>query len=187
MKRNSKLVAVLVAGAMVAGLAAGCGSSAKSGSASSAVSAVSSAESSGELQDGVYSAKFTSDSSMFHVNEACNGLGKLTVKDGKMVIHIALASENIVNLFEGTAEDAQKEGAELIQPTVDTINYSDGTTEEVYGFDVPVPATCRIRHGFLCDERSFCRVRNDGDERGSGGSRQGGSPDRRDLRAGENR
>lgn len=140
MKRNSKLVAVLVAGAMVAGLAAGCGSSAKSGSASSAVSAVSSAESSGELQDGVYSAKFTSDSSMFHVNEACNGLGKLTVKDGKMVIHIALASENIVNLFEGTAEDAQKEGAELIQPTVDTINYSDGTTEEVYGFDVPVPA-----------------------------------------------
>ncbi len=144
MKRNSKLVAVLVAGAMVAGLAAGCGSSAKSGSASSAVSAVSSAESSGELQDGVYSAKFTSDSSMFHVNEACNGLGKLTVKDGKMVIHIALASENIVNLFEGTAEDAQKEGAELIQPTVDTINYSDGTTEEVYGFDVPVPAIGEI-------------------------------------------
>lgn len=140
MKTNVRLVAVLVAGVMAAGLAAGCGSDAKSGSASSAVSAVASAESSGELQDGVYSAKFTTDSSMFHVNEACSGLGRLTVKDGKMVIHIALASENIVNLFEGTAEDAQKDGAGLLQPTVDMIHYSDGTTEEVYGFDVPVPA-----------------------------------------------
>ena len=28
----------------------------------------------------------------------------------------------------------------MLQPTTDTINYSDGTSEEVYGFDVPVPA-----------------------------------------------
>ena len=36
------------------------------------------------------------------------------------------------------AENAQKDGAELLQPTVDTVTYSDGTTEEVYGFDIPV-------------------------------------------------
>lgn len=33
-----------------------------------------------------------------------------------------------------------KEGAELLIPTEDTVTYSDGTTEEVNGFDVPVPA-----------------------------------------------
>ena len=90
--------------------------------------------------DGTYTAEFTSDSPMFKVNEANDGKGTLTVKDGKMVIHVSLTSENIVNLFAGTKEDAQKDGAELIQPTVDTVTYSDGTTEDVYGFDIPVPA-----------------------------------------------
>ena len=93
-----------------------------------------------ELADGVYSATFTTDGSMFHVNEAYDDKGTLTVKDGKMTIHISLTSKNIVNLFPGTAEDAQKEGAELLQPTTDTVKYDDGTTEEVNGFDVPVPA-----------------------------------------------
>ena len=91
------------------------------------------------IPDGVYSADFSTDSSMFHVNEAYNGKGTLTVKDGKMTIHVTLPSKNTVNLFYGTAEDAQKEGAALIQPTLDTVTYSDGTTEEVYGFDIPVP------------------------------------------------
>ena len=62
------------------------------------------------------------------------------VKDGKMTIHISLASKNIVNLFVGTAEDAQKDGAALLEPTTDTVKYADGTEEEVYGFDVPVEA-----------------------------------------------
>ena len=91
------------------------------------------------LEDGVYNADFNTDSSMFHVNEACEGKGTLTVKDGQMTIHISLVSKNIVNLFAGTAEDAQKDGAELIEPTTDTVTYSDGISEEVYGFDVPVP------------------------------------------------
>jgi len=94
---------------------------------------------SASLDDGVYSAEFVTDSSMFHVNEANDGKGILTVKDGKMTIHVSLSSENIVNLFAGTAEDAQKDGAVLLEPTTDTVTYSDGTTEEVYGFDVPVP------------------------------------------------
>lgn len=93
-----------------------------------------------DLEDGVYSADFETDSSMFHVNEACDGKGTLTVKDGKASIHISLTSKNIVNLFCGLAEDAQKDGAELLEPVVDTVTYSDGMTEEVYGFDVPVSA-----------------------------------------------
>lgn len=100
----------------------------------------SAAESKSELPDGVYTAEFSTDSSMFHVNEACDGKGTLTVEDGKMTIHISLGSKNIVNLYPGLAADAQKEGAEILQPTVDTVTYSDGFTEEVNGFDVPVPA-----------------------------------------------
>lgn len=92
------------------------------------------------LEDGVYTADFDTDSSMFHVNEANNGKGTLTVKDGKMVIHVSLVSKKIMNLFAGLAEDAQKDGAEILQPTTDTVTYTDGTSEEVYGFDIPVPA-----------------------------------------------
>ena len=92
------------------------------------------------LEDGVYSADFDTDSTMFHVNESCDGKGTLTVKDGKMTIHVSLVSKSIQNLFAGTAEDAQKEGAEILEPTTDSVTYSDGYTEEVYGFDIPVPA-----------------------------------------------
>ena len=92
------------------------------------------------LADGVYTADFDTDSSMFHANEACNGKGTLTVKDGEMTIHVSLASTSIVNLFPGLAKDAQKDGAVLLQPTTDTVTYSDGLSEEVYGFDIPVPA-----------------------------------------------
>ena len=92
------------------------------------------------LADGVYTADFDTDSSMFHANEACNGKGTLTVQDGKMTIHVSLVSKTILNLFPGLAEDAQKDGAALLQPTTDTVTYSDGLSEEVYGFDIPVPA-----------------------------------------------
>ena len=61
-----------------------------------------------ELEDGVYGVEFDTDSSMFHVNEACNGRATLTVQDGKMTGHITLVSKNIENVFLGTAEDAQK-------------------------------------------------------------------------------
>lgn len=91
------------------------------------------------LEDGIYTADFDTDSGMFHVSEACDGKGTLTVADGKMILHISLASKNILNLFPGLAEDAEKEGAEILEPTLDTVTYSDGLTEEVYGFDVPVP------------------------------------------------
>lgn len=76
---------------------------------------------------------------MFHVNEARNGMGELTVQDGQMTIHISLSSRNIVHLYPGTAADAQKDGAVWLEPTEDEVRYADGTTETVYGFDIPVP------------------------------------------------
>ena len=92
------------------------------------------------LADGVYLADFNTDSTMFHTNEVCEGKGTLTVKDGKMTIHVSLASTSILNLYPGLAEDAQKDGAELLQPSKDELTYPDGLKETVNGFDIPVPA-----------------------------------------------
>lgn len=91
------------------------------------------------LEDGVYFARFDTDSTMFHVNEAYKDRGVLTVKNGRMTIHVTLVSKSILNLYPGTAEDAQKNGAVLLQPTTDSVTYDDGYTEEAYGFDIPVP------------------------------------------------
>lgn len=93
------------------------------------------------LAPGTYTATFSTDSSMFHVNEANDGKGVLTVADdGTMTIHVSLASKKIEHLFPGLAADAKLEGAELLEPTIDTITYDDGYVEDVYGFDIPVPA-----------------------------------------------
>ena len=146
---KKKLLMVLISVSMIASVFTGCGNSTEAKDSGKAQteqadtkedSADKADEEQTALEDGTYTAEFQTDSSMFHVNEAMDGKGTLTVEDGKMTIHISLVSKNIVNLFEGTAEDAQKDGAELLQPTTDTINYSDGTSDEVYGFDVPVPA-----------------------------------------------
>lgn len=91
------------------------------------------------LEDGVYNAKFTTDSSMFHVNETLDDMGVLTVADGQMTIHVSLAGTGVVNLYPGLAAQAQEEGAELLFPTEDTVTYEDGTEEIVNGFDIPVP------------------------------------------------
>lgn len=89
-----------------------------------------------DLADGVYNVTFKTDSGMFkpHKNQ-----GVLTVENGQMTLHFSLESKNILNLFRGLAEDAKKEGALLLQPTLDKVTFDDGLTEEVYGFDVPVP------------------------------------------------
>ncbi len=92
------------------------------------------------LADGLYTADFETDSSMFHINEALHGKGTLTVENGQMTIHIVLPSKNIVNLYPGLAEDAQKQGAVLLEPSDETVEYEDGAVEVVNSFDVPVPA-----------------------------------------------
>lgn len=153
---KKKLLIVMMSVAMVATALSGCGGNANDKNADTKTESSKKATddnqdvkntedsdkdtSEAALEDGTYTAEFNTDSSMFHVNEANDGKGTLTVKDGEMTIHISLVSKNIVNLFEGTAEDAQKSGAELLKPTTDNVTYSDGTSEEVYGFDVPVPA-----------------------------------------------
>jgi len=91
------------------------------------------------IPDGVYTVDVDTDSSMFHLNEATEGKGTLTVENGKMTVHISMPSKKIENIFFGSAADAAKEGAQLLQPTLDTVTYKDGESEEVYGFDIPVP------------------------------------------------
>ena len=123
---------VLVSVSMIASVFTGCGNSAETKDSGKAQTEQADTKEDSEdkaedeqaaLEDGTYTAEFQTDSTMFHVNEAMDGKGTLTVEDGKMTIHISLVSKNIVNLFVGTAEDAQKDGAELLQPTTDTINY----------------------------------------------------------------
>ena len=148
MKLNNKF-ALLLAGAMLAGALTGCGASGTPASsaasseaaASSAVSeAASEPAAEAALPDGTYAADFDTDSSMFHANEAFDGKGALTVKEGRMTLHVSLVSKNIVNLYVGTAEDAASHETDWLQPTTDVVNYSDGTSDEVYGFDIPVEA-----------------------------------------------
>ena len=92
------------------------------------------------IDDGTYVASFTTDNPMFHVNDAYQDRGILTVKDGRMTIHVSLQSKKIVNLYPGLAEDAAKDDYGLLEPTTDKVTYSDGYEDEVYGFDIPVPS-----------------------------------------------
>ena len=145
--RSISLLAVcaLLAASLSAcgGSASGTASSAPSSEAASSVAssaAASSEVSAAALPDGTYTAEFDTDSSMFHVNEALDGKGTLTVENGRMTIHISLASTHIVNLYVGTAADAATHEADWLQPTTDTVTYSDGLSDEVYGFDIPVKA-----------------------------------------------
>ena len=142
-----RVFSCVVAASLALSLLVGCGasstaSSAASGAASSeaASSVASSAVETAALPDGVYTADFDTDSSMFHANEACNGKGTLTVENGQMTFHVSLASTHIVNLYLGKAADAAANASDWLQPTTDTVTYSDGTSEEVYGFDIPVTA-----------------------------------------------
>ena len=153
--KDTRFVSLLAVSALLAASLAGCGSSASSVASSASSEAVSSvaesavseaasesaaASSARALEDGTYTAEFDTDSSMFHVNEARDGKGTLTVEDGQMTLHISLQSKKIVNLYVGMAADAPDHEADWLQPTTDTVTYSDGTSEEVYGFDVPVEA-----------------------------------------------
>lgn len=134
-----KFLSVVCAGVLAAALTACTAAPAASQSAAASSAASVQAQSAPALADGVYQASFSTDSSMFHANETCDGKGVLTVQNGQMSIYVTLAGKGIVNLFPGTAEDAQKPGAEWLQPTLETVHYSDGTTDEANAFLIPVP------------------------------------------------
>lgn len=134
-----KFLSIVCAGVLAAALTACTAAPAASQSAAASSAASVQAQSAPALADGVYQASFSTDSSMFHANETCDGKGVLTVQNGQMSIYVTLAGKGIVNLFPGTAEDAQKPGAEWLQPTLETVHYSDGTTDEANAFLIPVP------------------------------------------------
>ena len=148
--KKLQIVSITLAALLLAGCGAAESAAPASESASEAASTVETApaaESESEapaaeaaMPDGVYTADFNTDSSMFHANESCNGKGTLTVADGRMTMHVSLQSKKIVNLYLGMAADAADHEADWLQPTTDTVTYSDGTSEEVYGFDIPVAA-----------------------------------------------
>ena len=54
---------------------------------------------------------------MFHVNEADNGQGVLTVTDDGMTIHMSLASKKIANLYAGLEKPTRREASFNRQPT----------------------------------------------------------------------
>jgi len=143
MKFN-RFLSLSVVSALLLTCLGGCtgSSSTASGSETASSAAVSSAAASetAALPDGVYSADFVTDSSMFHANEACDGKGTLTVEHGRMTFHVSLVSKKVVNLYPGAAADAEDHKTDWLIPTLDTVTYSDGTSEEVYGFDIPVTA-----------------------------------------------
>ncbi len=150
---RKKIAVLLLSAAMAVTMLGGCGdNSAKEDKktateeqnkddASEAKEEEAEEEEKAPVEDGEYFVDFNTDSSMFYENQEFDG-GKATliVEDGKMTVHITLNSKNIVQLFLGTAEDAQKDGAELIDPAgTETIEYTDGSEpKEVYTFDVPV-------------------------------------------------
>ena len=142
-----QFLSLSVASLLLAAALTGCGaasstasSAAGSEAASSVASSAASETTAAALPDGVYTAEFDTDSGMFHANEACDGKGTLTVENGTMTFHVSLASKKIVNLYVGMAADADANKADWLLPTTDTVTYSDGTSEEVYGYDIPVAA-----------------------------------------------
>ena len=116
--KKLQIVSITLAALLLAGCGAAKSAAPASESASEAASTVETApaaESESEapaaeaaLPDGVYTADFNTDSSMFHANESCNGKGTLTVADGQMTMHVSLQSKKIVNLYLGMAADLQR-------------------------------------------------------------------------------
>ena len=143
--KNTKLISLILAAALLAGCGAAASTPAESTAEAPATAESAPVETAAPMEtptlpDGVYTADFNTDSSMFHANEACDGKGTLTVENGVMTFHVSLQSQKIVNLYLGMAADAPAHEADWLQPTIDTVIYSDGMTEEVYGFDIPVEA-----------------------------------------------
>ena len=109
--KQLQIVSMTLAALLLAGCGATAATTAESESTGAASAAESTAESAPEateapeeqpaeaaLPDGVYTAEFVTDSSMFHASEAVDGKGTLTVADGKMTFHVSLQSQKIVNL-----------------------------------------------------------------------------------------
>ena len=70
---------------------------------------------------------FDTDSSMFHVNEAYEGKGTLTVKDGQMTIHVSLSRKGLSESFHGKRQRMHRKTEQsFLQPTTETVDLGDG-------------------------------------------------------------
>lgn len=127
-----KLIALFCAVALLASVAGDTANSVQTIPDSSAASAESA------LADGVYTVDVTTDGGMFRPNEALEGKGTLTVEGGRMTAHITLSGTGFSKLFPGSAEEAKKEGADVIDAVKDSVTYPDGFTDTANGFDIPI-------------------------------------------------
>ena len=77
---------------------------------------------------------------MFHVNDAYDNKGTLIVRMARQQYMLLSHPHTLSISFLGTAKDLTVKGQGcLLEPTVETVDYGDGTTEEVNAFDIPVP------------------------------------------------
>ena len=90
------------------------------------------------LEPGTYTAKFETDSTMFAINAYYKDEATLEVTDKGATLHAVLRGKGIVKLHVGTAESAQKDGAQLLEPTETTVTFDDGYKKKCYAFDIPV-------------------------------------------------
>ena len=92
--------------------------------------------------------KSDDESRPIHVKNSFGDVSDLAIskeKKEEMIRQTSAAAPAAKKVIEPAAEPkveqpAQEDGAKLLEPTTDTVKYSDGTSEEVNGFDVPVPA-----------------------------------------------
>ena len=88
-----------------------------------------------KINDGVYSVKVKSSSSMFKITDA-----KLTVKDGKMNVEISMSGKSYIWMFMGPTDNiAAADKSEFIPAMKDA--------NDVYSFTLPVNA---LDEGFFC-------------------------------------
>lgn len=97
-----RVFSCVVAASLALSLLVGCGASSTASSAASsaasseaASSVASSAAETAALPDGVYTAEFDTDSSMFHANEACDGrdIGTVVLPDATVKIFLTATPE----------------------------------------------------------------------------------------------
>lgn len=131
-----KLVMLLCAFALLASIAGGTADTART----VGVPAAQTAAAENTLPDGVYTVDVATDGGMFRLNEVSEGKGTLTVENGRMTAHITLSGTGFSKLFAGSAEDAQKDGADVIDAVKDSVTYPDGFADTANGFDIPVAA-----------------------------------------------
>ncbi|MGN0241158.1 MAG: hypothetical protein ACI4CS_05680, partial [Candidatus Weimeria sp.] len=88
-----------------------------------------------KLKDGKYTVGFTTedDLGMIGLNDALNGKTTLTVKNGKMKVHVPMKGVGLTKAFVGTAKNAAKKGAKVIKGKTEKVG-----DDTVLAFDIPV-------------------------------------------------